>query len=232
MHTQHFAALPTVTKSFSFFFHFKNKIKTLSTIYPLSLSFFKPSSKASRVPFAHATFRGLTYSYKFFFSIQELNQNFINNLSTEPLLFLNHHQKPVAFLFAHATFRSLTYSYKIFFLFLFFHFKNKIKTLSTIYQPNLSFFKPSSKASRVPFAHATFRGLTYSYKIFFLLLFFHFENKIKTLSTTYQPSRAFFNHHQKTNAYPFAHATFRGLIHGYKNELMHKAVPSQTNFLN
>ena len=155
----------------------------LSTIYPLSLSFFKPSSKASRVPFAHATFR------------------------------------------------SLTYSYKIFFLFLFFHFKNKIKTLSTIYQPNLSFFKPSSKASRVPFAHATFRGLTYSYKIFFLLLFFHFENKIKTLSTTYQPSLSFFNHHQKPVAYPFAHTTFRGLIHGYKNELMHKAVPSQTNSL-
>ena len=133
LHTQHFADSPTVTMFF--FFHFENKIKALSTIYQPNLSFFKPSSKASRVsfcthnisrphlqlqiffftsrtksklyqqfidwaspflnhhqkpvtyPFAYTTFRGLTYSYKFFFSLQELNQNFINNLSTEPLLF-------------------------------------------------------------------------------------------------------------------------------------------------
>ena len=118
-----------------FFFHFENKIKALSTIYQPILSFFKPSSKASRVSFCthnisrphlqlqiffftsrtksklyqqfiHWASPFLNHHQKpvafllhtqlfaasptvtnFFFSLQELNQNFINNLSTEPLLF-------------------------------------------------------------------------------------------------------------------------------------------------
>ena len=133
LHTQHFADSPTVTMLF--FFHFENKIKALSTIYQPNLSFFKPSSKASRVSFCthnisrphlqlqiffftsrtksklyqqfiHWASPFLNHHQKpvafllhtqlfaasptvtnFFFSLQELNQNFINNLSTEPLLF-------------------------------------------------------------------------------------------------------------------------------------------------
>ena len=211
---------------FVFFFTSRTKSKLYQQFIHWASPFLNHHQSQSR-SFCTRNFSRPHLQLQIFFFTSRTKSKFYQRFIHWASPFLNHHQKPVAFLLHTQLFAASPTVTNFFF-----HFKNKIKTLSTIYQPNLSFFKPLSKASRVPCAHATFRGLTYSYKIFFLLFFFHFENKIKTLSTTYQPSLSFFNHHQKTNAYPFAHATFRGLIHGYKNELMHKAVPSQTNFLN
>ena len=89
--TQHFAALSKVQ---IFFFSLKVKIKTLSTtfmktIHHPSLSLFLAVIKGqSRILLHTQHFADSpTVTMLFFFSLREQNQSFINNLSTEPLLF-------------------------------------------------------------------------------------------------------------------------------------------------
>ena len=69
LHTQLFAASPTVTKSFFFFFFFTSRTK--SKLYPQFINrafpFLNHHQKPVTYPLAHTTFHGLTYGYNVFF---------------------------------------------------------------------------------------------------------------------------------------------------------------------
>ena len=151
LHTQHFADSPTVTMFF--FFHFENKIKALSTIYQPNLSFFKPSSKASRASFCSRNISRPYPRFKYIFFSLKVK---IKTLSTTFMKTIHHPSLSLFLAVIKGQSRILLHTQHFadsptVTMFFFFHFENKIKALSTIYQPNLSFFKPSSKASRVSF---------------------------------------------------------------------------------
>ena len=151
----------------------------MSTIYPLSLSFFKPSSKASRVHFAHATFRGLTYSYKFFFFTSRTKSKFYQQFIHWASPFLNHHQKPVAFLLHTQLFAASPTVTKSFFFFFFF----TLRTKSKLYQQSINRTSPFLNHHQKPVAFLLhtqlFAASPTVTKSFFFFFFFTSRTKSK-----------------------------------------------------
>ena len=97
LHTQHFADSPTVTM-FVFFFTSRTKSKLYQQFLNRTSPFLNHHQKPVAYPFAHTTFRGLTYSYKFFFFTSRTKSKFYQQFIHWASPFLNHHQKPVAFI--------------------------------------------------------------------------------------------------------------------------------------